>query len=121
MRRILTLTTFAAAAVLAACAAPAPQDPQLAYQPTIMVTSASFDVAWDAALAAAADAGVLVVRTDREGGRITGTKNGGALTIDLESQPDKSLKVTLSATAAVQSRRTLGEQWRAAYERRLAR
>jgi hypothetical protein len=121
MRRILTLPALAAAAaVLAGCAYPY-YHPQPTYTPTTTVTPASFDKSWDAALGAAADAGILIVRADREGGRITGTKNGAAVTIDVQPQADKSLKVTFNAPASVQTRPTLGEQWHAAYERRMGR
>lgn len=122
MSRSLPLATVVCAAVLlAGCAYPYYPYYPYGATPTTTVTPASFDKSWDAALAAAADAGVLISRADREAGRITGTKAGAAVTIDVQPQPDKSLKVIFNAPDSTQNNPTLGEQWHAAYQRRMGR
>jgi hypothetical protein len=60
-------------------------------------TPASFDRSWDAALGAAADAGVQITSADRASGRITGSKAGAAVTIELRPQADNTLRVSFDA------------------------
>jgi hypothetical protein len=84
-------------------------------------TPPSFDRSWDAALGAAADAGIQVTSADRASGRITGSKAGATVTIELRPQADNSLRVRFDAPAARESNPTLGERWTAAYNRRMGR
>jgi hypothetical protein len=84
-------------------------------------TPPSFDRSWDAALGAAADAGVQVTRADRANGRITGTKAGAAVTIDLRQQADNTLQVIFNAPDSKESNPTLNDRWLTAYNRRMGR
>jgi len=121
MRRTLVLAIAATSALLAGCYyGPYPYYPY-GYRPTTVMSPASFDKSWDAALGAAADAGVLIQRADKEAGRITGTKAGVAVTIDVRPQQDKSLQVIFTAPDATETNPTLGERWSAAYNRRMGR
>jgi hypothetical protein len=114
MRR-LALALVAAASLTAGCVvAPYP-----GYYPS--TAPASFDRSWDAALGAANDAGVQVTNADRATGRISGTKAGAAVTIDLRPQPDNSLQVSFSAPDSKESNPTLNDRWLSAYNRRMGR
>jgi hypothetical protein len=86
-----------------------------------MSTPASFDRSWNAALGAAADAGIQVGNADRGSGRITGSKAGAAVTIELRPQADNSLRVSFDAPDAKETNPTLAERWTAAYNRRMGR
>ena len=112
------LPALALLAVLAGCyVAPYPY-------PTATTTTReapSFDRSWDAALGAAADAGIDITSADKASGRITGSKAGAAVTIELTPQPDNSLKVSFDAPASKESNPTLGDRWLAAYQRRMGR
>lgn len=114
---LLRLALATGLALLAGCVvAPYPT----AY-PTTASTPPSFDRSWDAALGAAADAGIQISRADRAGGRITGSKAGAAVTIELRPQADNTLKVSFDAPASKESNPTLGDRWLAAYQRRMGR
>jgi hypothetical protein len=116
MTRLPTLAAAAALSLmLAACYAPYP------YPQTVPAAPASFDRSWDAALGAAADAGVQVTSADRAAGRITGGKAGAAVTILLRPQPDGSLQVSFNAPDSKESNPSLNERWLAAYNRRMGR
>lgn len=111
------LALAAALALLAGCVvAPYPY----AYSTTVS-SPPSFDRSWDAALGAAADAGIQIVGADRASGRITGSKAGAAVTIELAPQPDNSLKVSFDAPTSKESNPTLADRWLAAYQRRMGR
>ena len=117
MTHLLRLALVATAALLTGCVvAPYPYT----YPSTVSVP-ASFDRSWDAALGSAADAGIQISSADRGSGRITGTKAGAAVTIELRPQADNSLRVSFDAPAAKESNPTLGERWTAAYNRRMGR
>jgi hypothetical protein len=117
MTRRLHLALVVAAALAAGCVvAPYPYG-----YPSTGPLPANFDRSWDAALGAANDAGVQVTSADRSTGRITGTKAGAAVTIDLRPQPDNSLQVSFSAPTSKESNPTLNDRWAAAYNRRMGR
>jgi len=82
---------------------------------------ASFDRSWDAALGAAADAGVQVTSADRASGRITGSKAGAAVDIALLPQADGSLRVSFDAPNSKETNPTLNERWLSNYQRRMGR
>jgi hypothetical protein len=110
------LAALLACVALAGCVAyPYPAEPQ-----TVMVP-ASFDRSWDAALGAAADAGIQVTSADRASGRITGTKAGAAVTIQVEQQSGGSVRVGFSAPDARETNPTLNDRWLANYNRRMGR
>jgi hypothetical protein len=113
-RKLFVIAGLAAALLIGGCVAypygyPAPAAP------------ASFDRSWDAALGAAADAGVQVTSADRASGRITGSKAGAAVNIALLQQADGSLRVSFDAPNSKEANPTLNERWLSSYERRMGR
>jgi hypothetical protein len=115
-RSIRSLVALLVCVGLASCVAyPYPAEPQ-----TVMVP-ASFDRSWDAALGAAADSGIQVTSADRAAGRITGTKAGAAVTIQVEQQSGGSVRVGFSAPDARETNPTLNDRWLANYNRRMGR
>lgn len=113
-RFLLLIAGLAAALLIGGCVAtpygyPAPAAP------------ASFDRSWDAALGAAADAGVQVTSADRASGRISGSKAGAAVNIALLQQADGSLRVSFDAPNSKEANPTLNERWLSSYERRMGR
>lgn len=82
---------------------------------------ASFDRSWDAALGAAAEAGIDVTSADRASGRILGSKAGAAVVIELRPQTDGSLMVSFAAPTARDTNPTLDQRWTSAYNRRMGR
>ena len=118
MIRILCLVVVAASALCAGCVvAPYPY----AYPTTTIATPPSFDRSWDAALGAAADVGVQITNADRSTGRITGSKAGAAVSIDLRPQADNTLQVIFSAPNSKESNPTLNDRWLQAYQARMGR
>ena len=118
MIRILCHVVVAASALCAGCVvAPYPY----AYPTTTISTPPSFDRSWDAALGAAADVGVQITNADRSTGRITGSKAGAAVSIDLRPQADNTLQVIFSAPNSKESNPTLNDRWLSAYNRRMGR
>ena len=117
---------LAASAALTGCYV-APYYPYPGYPVTVSggqtktVTPPSFDKSWEAALGAAADAGVQVTNADRGSGRITGNKAGAAVTIDLKPQADNTLQVIFNAPDSTESNPTLNQRWLVAYNRRMGR
>ena len=119
MTRLLRLSMFVASALVAGCVyAPYPYG----YPATTTVASPpSFDRSWDAALGAAADVGVQITNADRANGRITGSKAGAAVIIDLRPQTDNTLQVIFSAPDSKESKPTLNDRWLRAYQTRMGR
>jgi hypothetical protein len=81
----------------------------------------TFDRSWDAALGAAADAGVQVTSADRSSGRINGSKGGAAVAIELLQQADGSVKVSFDAPKSQETNPTLSDRWLSSYQRRMGR
>lgn len=106
----LALTTFLSFAACAVTPDPAP-----------VPGAATYHRAFDAAIGAAGDAGIAVEASDRDAGRIRGTKSGVEVKIHLQWRPDATVKVEFDAAGSTQTNPTLGEQWRAAYDRRMGR
>jgi hypothetical protein len=118
MTRLLCFFVVAVSALLAGCVvAPYPYP----YSTTTVSSPPSFDRSWDAALGAAADVGVQIKNADRATGRITGTKAGAAVTIDLRPQADNTLQVIFSAPDSKESNPTLNDRWLGAYNQRMGR
>lgn len=118
MTHPLRLAVVAVLALLAGCVvAPYPA----AYPAVYPSTPPSFDRSWDAALGAAADVGIQVTSADRASGRITGSKAGAAVSMELRPQADNTLKLSFDAPASTESNPTLGERWATAYNRRMGR
>lgn len=111
------VAAFATLALLAGCVVyPYPDSPAVT-----TMRPPSFDRSWDAALGAAADAGVQVDSADRASGRISGSKAGAAVTIDLVRQADGTIRVGFSAPTSKETNPTLGDRWLQAYNRRMGR
>lgn len=89
--------------------------------PQTVVVAPKFDRSWDAALGAAADVGIEVRKADRAGGRISGTKAGIEVTIDVLRQPDGNLRVEFAAPGSPETNPKLSERWQSAYQRRMGR
>ena len=119
MPRLLCLSIVVASLLAVGCVvAPYPY----AYPATTTVASPpSFDRSWDAALGAAADVGVQITNADRANGRITGSKAGAAVNIDLRPQTDNTLQVIFSAPDSKESNPTLNDRWLRAYQARMGR
>lgn len=113
MRPALIALFASACALLAGCV--------VAPYPATQMVPANYDRSWDAALGAAADAGVQVTSADRATNRITGVKAGAAVMIELRPQADGSLQVVFNAPDAKERNPTLNERWLAAYNRRMGR
>ena len=114
-RLLLAIAALAAALLIGGCVA----YPSYGY-PTAPGPS-TFDRSWDAALGAAADAGVQVTSADRSSGRINGSKGGAAVAIDLLMQADGSVKVSFDAPKSQETNPTLGDRWLSSYQRRMGR
>jgi len=91
------------------------------YAEPMPAAPSKFDQAWDAALGAAADAGVQVTGADRASGRISGNKAGAAVSINLQSLADGRVQVAFDAPGSREANPTLNERWLAAYNRRMGR
>jgi hypothetical protein len=117
MRQTPLLALAAACTLVAGCYyGPYPYP---AYQ--TVVTAPSFDRSWDAALGAAADVGIQITSADRSSGRITGSKAGAAVTIDVRPQADNTLQVIFSAPGSKETNPTLNDRWLAVYNQRMGR
>jgi hypothetical protein len=90
-------------------------------QPETVATRPNFDRSFDAALGAAIDVGIEIRSADRAGGRITGTKAGVAVTIDVLRQADGTLQVAFSAPGSPETKPKLSDRWLSCYNRRMGR
>jgi len=114
-RLLLAIAGLAAALLIGGC---------VAYPYGVPVSPpgpSNFERAWDAALGAAADAGVQVSSADRASGRITGSKAGAAVAITLQAQADGSVRVSFSAPDSHETNPALNERWLSNYQRRMGR
>lgn len=87
----------------------------------VAATPSRFEQAWDAALGAAADAGIQVGSADRASGRISGVKAGAAVSIGVQQLADGRVQVSFQAPASREANPSLDERWLAAYNRRMGR
>ena len=117
MNRLFRSTSGLLAAVLISGCVAYPYGYPAAPPPAV----SNFDRSWDAALGAAADAGVQVTRADRGAGRILGSKAGAAVEIGLQTRADGSLQVSFDAPSSKEANPTLQQRWLSAYERRMGR
>lgn len=102
------------AAALAAC---------VAYAPGYYVTSspASYDRAWNAAVAALQDAGVRVTSADRASGTARGTtRDDIEVLLTVSAQPDGTVRVQMDAKSTGPDP-GLAQRFSDAYERRMGR
>ena len=121
MTRLLHIALVAACTLIGGCyVAPYPYPaPAPAYQ--TVVSPPNFDKSWDAALGAASDVGIQITNADRTNGRITGSKAGAAVTIDLRPQSDNTLQVIFNAPDSKETNPTLNARWLAVYNQRMGR
>ncbi len=91
------------------------------YGEPVPAAPSRFDQAWDAALGAAAEAGIQVSAADRASGRISGAKAGVAVSISVQSLADGRVQVAFNAPTSRETNPTLNERWLAAYNRRMGR
>jgi hypothetical protein len=108
-----SLFAVIAALALPGCAASEPAPP--------VPVQSTFDRSFDAALAAATDAGVEVHSADPASGRIQGAKSGVEVTIDLTRQPDGTVRIEFTAPGSTETNPKLSERWYSAYQRRMGR
>ncbi len=62
-----------------------------------------------------------ITNADRATGRITGSRAGAPVTIDVRPQADNTLQVTFSAPDSKDSNPTLHDRWLGAYNQRMGR
>jgi hypothetical protein len=114
-RQFRLIASLFACTLLAGCYYPYPAP----YTTTSV--PASFDRSWDAALGAAADAGIQISSADQASGRITGSKAGAQVVILLVRQVDGSLQVSFNAPDSRETNPALADRWSASYNRRMGR
>jgi hypothetical protein len=115
MSTLKWLTLLALSAVLACSGCASEPEPEPVAIP------AKYDRSFDAAVAAAGDVGVEVRSADRTLGRILGEKAGVEVTIELQRQPNGTVKVEFSAPGSAETNPKLSEKWLSAYQRRMGR
>jgi hypothetical protein len=91
------------------------------YGEPVPAASSRYDQAWDAALGAAADAGIQVGGADRASGRISGSKAGAPVSIAVQQLADGRIQVSFDAPASRETNPTLQQRWLDAYNRRMGR
>jgi len=91
------------------------------YGEPVPATPSRYDQAWDAALGAAADAGIQIGGADRANGRISGSKAGATVSIGVQQLADGRVQVSFEAPGSRETNPTLQERWLAAYNRRMGR
>jgi len=80
-----------------------------------------YDRAWDSALRAAQDSGIVVTSSDRGSGTIRGTKDGIDANIVLRRQADGTTRVESNFRGQLDRDPTLSRRFDAAYERNMGR
>jgi hypothetical protein len=113
-RLLLAIVGLATALLIGGCVA-------YPYGYPVAAGPSTFDRSWDAALGAAADAGVQVTSADRPSGRITGSKADVAVTIGVMTQADGSVKVSFEAPTSTETNPSLNDRWLSNYHRRMGR
>lgn len=93
------------------------------YEPMAVQSTvpASFDRSWNAALAAAQDAGIAISVADRNSGRIYGRRNAADVTISVTPQADGNLRVQFDAKGVGPQDQGLQDRFVQAYNRRMGR
>ena len=113
-RLLIALAGLTAALLISGCVA-------YPYGYPLVGGPSTFDRSWDAALGAAADAGVQVASADRSSGRIIGSKADVDVTIGLQVQADGSVRVSFEAPKSQETNPTLNDRWLSNYHRRMRR
>jgi len=81
----------------------------------------TYDRSWNAALAAMQDVGVSIVSSDRNGGVITGIKDGVDTSITISTQADGQVRVVFNSRGPSGQDPGLSNRIYQAYERRMGR
>ena len=110
--RLVLIAPLLALASLAGCVAyPYPDS-----VPVTTMVPPSYDRSWDAALGAAADAGVQLTSVDRASGRASGNRGGTPVTVEVVRLADGNVRAGFTTPDAA-----LNQQLLAAYNRRMGR
>ena len=83
--------------------------------------ASTYDRSWNAALAAMQDVGVSMVSSDRNGGVITGIKDGVDTSITISTQADGQVRVVFNSKGPSGQDPGLSNRIYQAYERRMGR
>jgi hypothetical protein len=83
--------------------------------------ASTYERSWNAALAAMQDVGVSVVSSDRNGGVITGIKDGVDTSITISTQADGQVRVVFNSGGPSGQDPGLSNRIYQAYERRMGR
>jgi hypothetical protein len=81
----------------------------------------TYERSWNAALAAMQDVGVSIVSSDRNGGVITGIKDGVDTSITISTQADGQVRVVFNSRGPSGQDPGLSNRIYQAYERRMGR
>jgi hypothetical protein len=81
--------------------------------------SSSYERAWESALSAAEDVGILITYTDRGSGTIQGRKGYTDVDIYVIRQADGRLRVELNLRRPEDEHRNLAERFRQSFERHM--
>lgn len=82
---------------------------------------ASFDRSWAAAVGAFDDQGVRITSADRAAGVVTGDRDGIAITANVRTQADGSVRVEFNTAGATARDPSLIQRISSAYDRRMGR
>lgn len=80
----------------------------------------SYEIAWENAQLAAEDVGIRIISADETSGTIEGQADRTAVTIRVERQPDKRIRLEVSLRGPSRDA-YLADEFHRAYERRLGR
>ncbi len=89
--------------------------------PVYYYGASTYDRSWNAALAAMQDVGVSIVSSDRNGGVITGIKDGVDTSITISTQADGQVRVVFNSRGPSGQDPGLSNRIYQAYERRMGR
>ena len=89
--------------------------------PVYYYGASTYDRSWNAALAAMQDVGVSIVSSDRNGGVITGVKDGVDTSITISTQADGQVRVMFNSRGPSGQDPGLSNRIYQAYERRMGR
>lgn len=89
--------------------------------PVYYYGASTYDRSWNAALAALQDVGVSIVSSDRNGGVITGIKDGVDTSITISTQADGQVRVVFNSRGPSGQDPGLSNRIYQAYERRMGR
>jgi hypothetical protein len=87
----------------------------------VPVSPASFDRSWAATVGALDDQGVRITSADRAAGVVTGDRDGIAVTANVRTQADGSVRVEFNTSGATTRDPSLIDRISQAYDRRMGR